>query len=178
MITSEPSSKSVVKIPVTVSPAPTAMPMLATTKIVAALVMPMIVPRSRITTPAPRKPMPGMIWAAMRVWSPPTFDGHFVGNHGEKRGAEANQHVGADARGLVAQLALQTDNAAQERGQKQAADDIGVQIMQHGGKSLGPADSYYERGAGLYVPVGLLCGQLASDQSLNEVSLKRAARAR
>ena len=44
-----------------------AIPMLATTKIVAALVMPMIVPRSRMTTPAPRKPMPGMIWAAMRV---------------------------------------------------------------------------------------------------------------
>ncbi len=104
-------------------PAPTAMPMLAITKMVAALVMPSTAPRSRITTPAPMKPMPGIICAAMRVWSPPTVAGHFVGNDGEERGAEADQHVGANAGGLAAQLAFQADQTAQECGQQRAATE-------------------------------------------------------
>ena len=56
---------------VTYSPPPTAMPTEATTNSVAADVMPVTrLFRLCRMEPAPMKPMPGMICAAMRVWSP------------------------------------------------------------------------------------------------------------
>jgi hypothetical protein len=50
---------------------PTATPMAATTQIVAAVVRPVTCSPSRMMAPAPRKPMPETIWAAMRVMSAP-----------------------------------------------------------------------------------------------------------
>ena len=51
-------------------PPPQAMPTEATTKSVAAVVSPLTLPLACRMDPAPMKPMPGMICAAMRVWSP------------------------------------------------------------------------------------------------------------
>src|ERR1700693_5825977 len=92
------------------------MPILATTKIVAALVMPMTVPRSRITTPAPMKPMPGMICAANARVVAPDVTRHFVRDNREKGGSERDQQVGANPGWLVAQLTLEADDSAEDRG--------------------------------------------------------------
>src|SRR5439155_742223 len=53
-------------------PDPSAIPTPATTQIVAAVVSPSTNPCECKTAPAPRKPIPEMIWAAIRVGSPPS----------------------------------------------------------------------------------------------------------
>src|SRR5262245_13639198 len=69
---------AVVKIATRYMPDPRAMPMPATTQIVAAVVSPRTNPCECSTAPAPRKPMPEMICAAMRVGSPPSIWATFV----------------------------------------------------------------------------------------------------
>ena len=55
---------------VSIIPTPTAMPMTAVTKMQAAVVMPETPSAVLMISPAPMKPMPVRIWAAMRPGSP------------------------------------------------------------------------------------------------------------
>ncbi len=48
--------------------------------------------------------------------------GQESGEHGEKRRAHADHHVGAQAGGLVAPLALEADDSAHAAGHQQACD--------------------------------------------------------
>ena len=58
---------AVTNVEKTISPAPTPIPKAATSQIVDAVVRPLILPLSRNITPAPIKPIPLTIFAAIRV---------------------------------------------------------------------------------------------------------------
>src|ERR1700694_1305207 len=63
------STSAVVKIPILKSPKPITIPIAATTQMVAAVVRPLTSVPCRRMAPAPRKPTPVTIWAAIRVGS-------------------------------------------------------------------------------------------------------------
>ena len=60
------------------------------------------------------KPMPGIICAAIRARSA-SAPAELPGQNGKHGGAKTDEHVGAQACGLMPELALQTNDAAQER---------------------------------------------------------------
>ena len=70
--------------------------------------------------PAPMNPMPGMICAAMRVWSPRILDRQRVRKQRIHRGAETDEEIRAQAGRTMLELALQSDGASQQRSQHQA----------------------------------------------------------
>src|SRR5881397_2654133 len=97
--------------------------MAATTQIVAALVKPTTAPRAWRIVPAPMNPTPVTICAATRVVSVPGV-GFIVcrGQHREREvrveyRSDADENVGAQAGRLAAQLALEPDRAAEQRGE-------------------------------------------------------------
>ena len=64
-------------------------------------------------------PMPGIICAATRVWSP-GYARQLIGEYSEHGRAEADEQIGAQAGGPMSQLALEADRAAQQRGNQEA----------------------------------------------------------
>ena len=74
--------------------------------------------------------MPNDLRGDARVVAPDATR-HFVGDDGEKGGAERDQHVGANAGWLVAQLTFEADDSAEERGDEKPTDNGGVQVVQH-----------------------------------------------
>ena len=112
-------------------PAPTAMPMLAITKMVAALVMPSTAAAiANHDAGADESDAGNDLRGDARVVAA-HFAGHFVGNDGEERRAEADQHVGANSGGLAAKLAFQADHSAEERRKHEAQQNVRIQVVQH-----------------------------------------------
>src|SRR5215831_16203582 len=105
------------------------MPMEATTKIVAAVVSPVTLPFSWRIDPAPMKPMPGMIWAAIRVRSPRP--------NSEARSKERIVNMAAPkqmnmlVRRPALQFALKADHAPQNGRQRQAREGLREKIREH-----------------------------------------------
>jgi hypothetical protein len=87
---------------------------------VAAVVNPITPPRSRMIAPATRKPMPGMICAAMRVWSPTAvLTGGSSGEQRKYRSANTDEHVRGKARWFVVGCPLKAHDSA-EKGSEDA----------------------------------------------------------
>ena len=105
-----------------------AMPIAAASQSVAAVVRPRTVRPWRMIAPAPRKPMPVTICAAIRVGSK-TIPSRWeearrttrTRRRGEERGAERDEQVRAKPRFALAQLALEADRTA-ERGRDEQPD--------------------------------------------------------
>ena len=97
------------------------MPTEATTNSVAAEVMPVTrLPRLCRMEPAPMNPMPGMICAAIRVWSPRYSNRQRIREQRKHRSTETDKEIRTQAGGAMLDLALQPDGASQERSQHQA----------------------------------------------------------
>ena len=106
------------------------MPIAATTQIVAAEVSPVTIPCDCMIVPAPRKPTPETICAAMRAGiadarARPQADAR--GDVHQQRGADADEDVRAQARRLAGDLALEPDDAAEEHGEGELDEEVDAQ---------------------------------------------------
>ena len=112
--------------PMTYSPAPAAMPTADVAHRLAAVVSPRITMPSLRIAPAPRKPMPETIWAAMRVGSTGAagrLPSEAVDRqHREQGGPERDEHVGPQARRVPVDLALEPDREAEPAAIRSRAD--------------------------------------------------------
>src|SRR5215210_5133719 len=104
--------------------------MALTAQRLAAVVSPLTSPPCRMIAPAPRKPTPAMIWAAILVGRveletvpferrPHERRGALGRAAGKKRRAEAEQDVRPEPGVVVAYLPLETEGAAQQGRQKE-----------------------------------------------------------
>ena len=97
------------------------MPIPAATKMVAAEVNPDTDPLSCRIEPAPIKPMPGMICAAMRVGSAPQTPYQPVGQQCKHGRTETDEQIRAQARRPMLEFAFEADGSAKYRQQPPGA---------------------------------------------------------
>jgi hypothetical protein len=96
----------------------------ATMKRVAAVVRPLTLPRECRMEPAPMKPMPGNDLRGDARVVAAEGGSEAVGEQGEHRRAEADKEISAQAGGLVLDLALEADGAAEDGRQHQAGERL------------------------------------------------------
>ena len=110
------------------SPAPAAMPTADVAHRLAAVVRPRITMPSLRIAPAPRKPMPDTIWAAIRVGSigaPVRARAEAVGRQDrEQRRPDGDEHVRPQPGGMAVDLALESDGETERRRQREPDREV------------------------------------------------------